>query len=286
MGMKAKLKKMRLQAEQAAVGAGRCLLWDSELPGFGARISRQRITFVLNYWHGALERRMTLGTLAEFGTGEAARKHAAQIKLQVRAGNDPLGEVRAKRSGGQGGITLTAVVDQWIAASRAGWSAQTQRTYRTNLRKHVLPKFGDRDVESISLGEWSALLRSIRTSKPGTATLLLRTISSALNWARDEQMLSAVNLPSAKRTAPKVAPRTRVVTDDEIVTIWAASDALDAHQRAFARFIIPKLCSAIPSTAMKWPRLIRSTSSSGKPNTPSMPGSGISRGWWKGARRT
>src|SRR4029453_5304700 len=59
-----------------------------------------------------------------------------------------------------------------------------------------------------------------------------RIIGSVLSWAVDAELLSAVNLPSAKRTTPKVAPRDRVVTDDEIGIIWAATPALEPRQQA------------------------------------------------------
>jgi hypothetical protein len=40
---------------------------------------------------------MTFGRLGELRTVEEARRKAAEIKLTVRAGRDPLEEVRAKR---------------------------------------------------------------------------------------------------------------------------------------------------------------------------------------------
>src|SRR5262245_57169693 len=117
---KARLLKSRLQAEQAAIkiAGGRLLLWDTDLAGFGARISARNITFVVRYQHGPVERRMTLGTLAEFGTVEAARKKAADIRLEVRDGHDPLAQIREGREAVERGITLGGIVDRWAAASR------------------------------------------------------------------------------------------------------------------------------------------------------------------------
>src|SRR5262249_18386862 len=95
---------------------------------------------------------------------------------------------------------------------------------------------GEREVESITRAEWRDLLTDVCTRAPATATLLRRIIGSVLSWAVDAELLSAVNLPSAKRSAPKVAPRDRVVTDDEIGIIWAATPPLGPRRRAFARF--------------------------------------------------
>jgi integrase-like protein len=126
-----------------------------------------------------------------------------EIKLGVRAGRDPMGEVRAKRKLAERGVTLCAVIEKWTAASRAGSSGDTARLYASTLRKDVLPRFGEREVESITRAEWSDLLIGVRTRAPATATLLRRIIGSVLSWAVDAELLSAVNLPSAKRTAPR-----------------------------------------------------------------------------------
>src|SRR5690349_6578897 len=112
--MTTKLLKSVLEAKHKAMKAsgGRCLLWDSELVGLGARISAKSITFVVRYQHGSVERRMTIGTLAEFGTVEAARKKAGDIRLEVRGGADPVQEIRDKRAAVKRGATLSDVVER------------------------------------------------------------------------------------------------------------------------------------------------------------------------------
>ena len=240
MSASVRITKSLLEHERVAVVASGKVrfIWDSEVKGFGARVQPRAIAFVLDYRHGCFHRRMTFGRLGELRTVEEARRKAAEIKLAVRAGRDPLEEVRAKRKVAERGVTLCAVVEKWMAASRAGWSGDTARLYASTLRKDVLPRFGEREVESITRAEWSDLLTGVRTRAPATATLLRRIIGSVLSWAVDAELLSAVNLPSAKRTAPKVAPRDRVVTDDEIGIIWAATPALEPRQQAFARFVM------------------------------------------------
>ena len=229
MSASVRITRSILEHERVAVVASGKVqfIWDSEVKGFGARVQPRAIAFVVDYRHGRFHRRMTFGRLGELRTVEEARRKAAEIKLAVRAGRDPLEEVRAKRKVAERGVTLCAVVEKWTAASRAGWSGDTARLYASTLRKDVLPRFGEREVESITRGEWSDLLTGVRTRAPATATLLRRIIGSVLSWAVDAELLSAVNLPSAKRTAPKVAPRDRVVTDDEIGIIWAATPALE-----------------------------------------------------------
>ena len=62
-----------------AAGETLWLVWDSEIAGFGARLVKKGVVFFLNYRHGRTERRMTLGTIGELRTVEAARKKAAEL---------------------------------------------------------------------------------------------------------------------------------------------------------------------------------------------------------------
>ena len=76
-----KLIKTTLLQAQASGGKVH-ILWDAEVKGFGARIQPKGIAFVFSYRHGAIDRRMTIGTLGEL-TVEMARRKAADLKLQV-----------------------------------------------------------------------------------------------------------------------------------------------------------------------------------------------------------
>src|SRR5262245_41212342 len=110
--MTVKITKTKLLAEQTATVKGRAMLWDSELTGVGARVGARSIVFVVRYQHGPVERKMTIGTLAEFGTVEAARRRAAELRLQVRAGHDPLQQLRERRKPATNGVTLGEAIDR------------------------------------------------------------------------------------------------------------------------------------------------------------------------------
>ena len=241
MALRARLTKSLLaNHHQAMLAAGETLwlVWDSEIAGFGARLVKKGIVFFLNYRHGRTERRMTLGTIGELRTVEAARKKAAELKLAVRSGGDPLQEIRDKRTTAVGGVTLAAVIEDWQADNTTRWSAVTARSYREIMAKNVLPQLGDREIESITRLEWSHLISGVKKRSPSVASQLRRILGSLLGWAVHEQLLSAVNLPSASRSAPKAEARDRVVTDDEIKAIWTASGALEPRARAFARYVV------------------------------------------------
>ncbi|HEX2429395.1 MAG TPA: integrase arm-type DNA-binding domain-containing protein [Aestuariivirgaceae bacterium] len=232
------LTKNELERVRDSLKAGeRRLLWDTEVAGLGARVSVSRIVFVFNYRHGRVERRMTLGTSTELGTVAAARKRAAQLRLSVRAGNNPLQEVRDKRKAAETRLTLKAAVEMWLD-SNPQWRPNTRDLYRNSLRKHVLPRLGQHNLDSITRQQWARLLTDVRKRSPSTAHSLRNVLGGFVAWCVESEMLTASTLPSAARFAPKPDVRERVITDEEIGRIWAAADALEPRKAAFVRFLI------------------------------------------------
>ena len=76
---------------------GNRIIYDTDLPGFGIRITANGVkAFVLNYTFKSSERRFTIGRWPVF-TANAARKHALELKKQIMLGNDPQGERAAER---------------------------------------------------------------------------------------------------------------------------------------------------------------------------------------------
>jgi Arm DNA-binding domain/DnaB-like helicase C terminal domain len=130
------LNCVMLEREKEASGNVR-IIWDSEVKGFGARLQPQGIAFLSNYRHGPFERWMTIGSPAEL-TVEQARRRAADLKLAVRAGADPLEEIRAKRKAAERGVSLSTVVEKWTAACRSEWSSDTARLYAFQAQNRTL----------------------------------------------------------------------------------------------------------------------------------------------------
>src|SRR5262249_6522231 len=74
--------------------------WDSEVRGFGVRITADGVrSFILNYrTRGGTERRLTLGRYDDPWRTEGARQQARDLKAEIRLGRDPLGELEDERA--------------------------------------------------------------------------------------------------------------------------------------------------------------------------------------------
>ena len=82
---------IKLSARNLATLPAGQIVWDSEVKGFGARKAKdERVTLFLNYQVRGTGRykRHTICHLPEM-TVDAARKAAAQMRLQIHTGADP-----------------------------------------------------------------------------------------------------------------------------------------------------------------------------------------------------
>src|SRR5262245_28582529 len=80
--------------------SGRAYVWDSQVPGFGLRISHTgRLVFVVHYRvRGSRRpRRYTIGTFPTIGVADA-RDKAQDVLRAARAGKDPLLAEQTERS--------------------------------------------------------------------------------------------------------------------------------------------------------------------------------------------
>ena len=217
--MRVKLTKTILQQEHAAIvaaGKGRKLIWDKGgIAGFGARVTVKHVAYILNYRAAnRAERRLTIGTLGE-ATVETARRRAAELKLQIRAGLDPLATLRdSRRAAVAKRITVKAAVAKWHSANVNRWRPLTARKYREIIDKDVTPRLGDKELAAVSRADWADLLTDVAQRSPSLAALLRSVLGSLVNWCVDHELLAADNLPSARRIAPKQSVRERVVSDE------------------------------------------------------------------------
>ncbi|MER5335934.1 site-specific integrase [Micromonospora sp. NPDC002717] len=145
---------------------------------------------------------------------------ADAFDLQCRSG--VAAEVKTNREMDR--LTFAEYAQRWKESREAGWSVETRRRVPQNLRKRLLPTFGDRAIRSINLTDVMAWLgrlldEGVAKSSIGLYFGVLKTILNAavIDKALSENPCDGVNLAQLLRgvsRAPKWVP-----TEDQVLQL-------------------------------------------------------------------
>lgn len=164
--------------------------WDSEIRGFGVRITSGGVTsFMLFYRVGRQQRNYTIGRSSEMSAG-AARKKALDLRAQINDGRDPAQERRELNEE----PTLADLVNEWLQSDQmAKKRPATERDYRRMAKKFLLEtkvsKLGTKRLKTITRRDVEALHRKLEKT-PYQANRVLALLSTIFNYAIEEKSLT------------------------------------------------------------------------------------------------
>jgi integrase len=167
--------------------AGNRVIWDSDLTGFGARITAAgAVSFVLRYVINGRERRITVGKHPDLSPG-AARERATVLRGRIAAGEDPLEE----RQGARLAATVSDLCDDYLARhARPKKRPASVKGDEELIRLYVTPKLGSRKVASINRRELDEVHQCLK-DRPYQANRLMALLSKmfalavAWGWRAD-----------------------------------------------------------------------------------------------------
>ena len=213
----------------AAPIVGNRISYDSEIRGFGARITAAGSrSFILNYrTRGGLERRFTIGKFPDWSVG-AARDEAKALKQRIDRGEDPLAEIRAHRDA----PTMDDLVTRFLHEhSDRKNRATTTANYRGMADRWILPKLRNRKVADISFSDVED--RHAAITKEGgpyaanrVVALLSKMFSLAIKWGYRSDN------PAKGIERNQEVKRHRYLAGDEIKSLVAALNAHEDRQAA------------------------------------------------------
>ena len=175
-----KVKITKRAVENVASSDRDVFLWDTELPGFGCKITPKGArVYVLQYWAGGRSRRFTLGRHGEAITADQARRDAMRLKGAVAHGDDPASARAADRAVPTlEGLAERYLVEHAAVKKRASSAAEDRR----NLGKHILPKLGGLRVNAITRADINRFHSAMKET-PGAANRCLALLSKMFNLA-------------------------------------------------------------------------------------------------------
>ncbi|HOP18468.1 MAG TPA: site-specific integrase [Amphiplicatus sp.] len=233
------------------------ILWDSDLAGFGLRVSPSGAkAYIASYrvgvGRGAKQRRVSIGRSSAM-TCEAARREATVYIAAARTGDDRREEVHFDAASAAKDLTVKEAIELWRAEAaprnRRNGKKRRQKNIDNDVNRlnaHVVPLIGKRLVSSLTAQDIAKLRDDITEGKTacvvktkkhgvrrvtggaGTATRTIRTFKSVLSYCVDRQLVPA-NVAIGVKLAPD-GQSERYLTVPEAaaigkrITIWESQD--------------------------------------------------------------
>lgn len=159
--MRGKITKRKV--DELEPGDRDVFLWDTELPGFGCKVTPKggRI-YVLQYSQAGRDRRITIGRHGIDLTAEQARVEAFRLRGLIAIGETPTGQATQRAEV----ITVAELgqryLDEYaIPHKKPSGIAQDRR----NLQNHVVPLMGKLRISAVERAEVARVMREVAAGK-------------------------------------------------------------------------------------------------------------------------
>lgn len=210
----------------AIPGATQTFLWDTEVKGFGLKISPTgKRTYIFQYRTGGREsatQRFTIGEHGSPWTPDLARKEALRLAGLVRQGVDPREDQRRQR---KATVTLAFedyagfFVERYLKIKWKRWD-EAERI----LKRDIVPVFRRRPLLAITRGDVDDLLSGMN-DRPALKRQAYAILSKLFNWAMKTRGDILSSPMTSMQAVPTVKPRDRHLSAEELAALVIAADA-------------------------------------------------------------
>jgi integrase len=227
-GNQMKLTQRRIEELECPVGKKDALVFDDEQRGLAVRVTAGGgKSYLAQFTVAGSKRRIALGSFSAISLA-AARDAVRTILGDVAKGRDPAADRKAaaldaKRKAAHEALTLDALLDQWstlrLADKRQSYAVEAVRALRHAFEKRLALPASDLDRAAVV----RVLDGLTKDGKPAMATRTAAYGRACFQWAIRRGALETnpfTNLPLTP-----VVKRERVLTDEELRSIWQATAA-------------------------------------------------------------
>lgn len=178
-------------------------------------------------------------TLGRFPAIELARarERAREALEAVAKGGDPAAEKRAKR-GRTVSLpnTIGALCDLYIERHLRP-NVRRWQNARGEINNHIRPRIGNLPLEALTRAHVREMVREVSETYPVAANRVLTRLKAVLNWAVTEDLVEA-NVAVGVKRPTRETPVDRILSDEELRAVWAATKVLKFPAQEFARLLI------------------------------------------------
>ncbi len=219
----------RRTVDALPVGERETVFWDRELSGFGVRVypSGSKI-YLVQTRAGGKSRRLTVGRHGLI-SAEQARRKAAQIIAEIKAGNEPVLVNGASRR--DAGPTVAKVAERFMREHVAvRCKPTTAKNCRTILDRHLLPALGNVRLGEIGRERVATLQYSLHET-PVMANKVVDMLSRLFNMAELWGVAPDGGNPCRFVRKYKEHPRERFLSKEEFRRLGRVLDEVKAEGR-------------------------------------------------------
>lgn len=225
--MRAKITKRQIDSIQS--GAKDVFLWDTDIRGFGLKVTPAGTkTYLFQYRMGGRghpTRRYTIGPHGPL-TPDEGRNMALELRAKIAKGIDPgreRAEGRAKALGG-GPKTFGTLAEQFIHRECPRLARGVD--IASVVRREIFPHWGDVPITDLRKRDAQALTDAlVDADKPSAALKLYEVIKRIGNWFVERDELEVSPFANMKPPANKVV-RDRALSSEEISCLWSACNQI------------------------------------------------------------
>jgi integrase len=212
----------------------RVIYWDQSLSRLGLMVTAKgHKSWIVQYRVGGRSHRITLDGILSL---KEARDKAHEILSQVAKGDDPAAAKRKARTATND--TFGAIAESYLRIGAK--ELRSAALYRRTLERLVLPELGKLPIGEIRRSQIASLLDDIvERNGEVMADLTLAIVRRVFTWhaTRDDHFVSPLTRGMA-RSNPQKRARSRILTDDELSTVWKATGKPDDLFGAYVRFLL------------------------------------------------
>jgi integrase len=223
--------------------SGRTEYFDETARGLALRVSKNGVkAWCYHYTTSGVRKRLTLGTYPATSLSKA-RTLASEAKGLLEAGQDP----STVRSASEN--TLKAIGDEYF--EREGPRLRTKQKRLSAFNRLVYPRLGNTQMDAIRRSDIIRLLDTIEDENgPVMADHVLAFLSKLFNWhaSRSDEFRSPL-VRGMSRSRPKERARERILTDDEIRSVWHKAEG---RFGLLLRFILLTAARRSEASEMTW----------------------------------
>jgi integrase len=250
------MKLTKLIVERASLPVkGQTFLWDSELKGFGLRLTPTGRVYIAQGRVKGVSRRITLGKHGVL-TVQEARKKAQKELSALNEGKDPVIEKKRVVAYSK---TLREITELYLKDRR-----DLKESSRACINKHLNKSFAswaERPVVAITRDKVATRFTELSERSPAQANQAFRNLRAILNYARakyrpdDKPIIieNPVRILSDMKVWNRVRPRSGRIPTDKVGAAWNELQALrEAPEQTAISRTLADIISFLLLTGARW----------------------------------